>query len=470
MHVSFKDLTGGITDEVALDSADSGAFDGRLWARIFTYFKEGYLMVRSNSSSGATRGRRMALEGRTEQRAGTEQRAVASRAQVICVTRPHRPSHCSVFDFFRAVAIRSRTQETSSRCRESCRDMVSTLTATHDRTHEGFTRAAHISVFSVVFPLFLCAAYAILDLKEVGDIKLIQLRNPWGEGEWEGDWSDTSDKWTQKMRQLFNYPERTEMDGIFWMAFEGQHCTRKMQCDANHAMMCTSRSRTRHLTFAIVSLCASVSSLRALLDFCTNFQRIYICRVFDNVVELSPSGAPLSVAASAQAAANVAASKAQIAKAAAASSEKWCKVSIEGMWKGPTAVGHVCWLKKFPDRKPENNPQFALRLVESRPSIVFLTLTQPTQTGGGSYFFISLLVLSKNGLRAHDIKKSELLAGNTKCRNSREICAEVKIEAGKTYTIFVSTYNPGEECKFTLAAYCRYPVSLIELDDKVPVS
>lgn len=41
VHVSFKDLTGGITDEVALDSADSGAFDGRLWARIFTYFKEG---------------------------------------------------------------------------------------------------------------------------------------------------------------------------------------------------------------------------------------------------------------------------------------------------------------------------------------------------------------------------------------------------------------------------------------------
>ena len=124
----------------------------------------------------------------------------------------------------------------------------------------------------------------------------------------------------------------------------------------------------------------------------------------------------------------------------------------------------------FPDRKPELNPQFQLQLLESRPSIVFLTLTQPTQTGGGSYFFISLLVLSKNGLRAHDIKKSELVAGNTKCRNSREICAEVKLEAGKVYTIFVSTYNPGEECSFTLAAYCRYPVRLQEMGTNVAVS
>ena len=90
MHVSFKDLTGGITDEVALDTPDSGAFDGRLWQRLFSYFKEGYLMGCGNP-------------------------------------KPHAGN------------------------------------------------------FQVVSGIVQGHAYAILDLREAGDIKLIQLRNPWSE-------------------------------------------------------------------------------------------------------------------------------------------------------------------------------------------------------------------------------------------------------------------------------------------------
>ena len=26
--------------------------------------------------------------------------------------------------------------------------------------------------------------------------KLVKLRNPWGKGEWNGDWSDSCYKWT----------------------------------------------------------------------------------------------------------------------------------------------------------------------------------------------------------------------------------------------------------------------------------
>ena len=42
-------------------------------------------------------------------------------------------------------------------------------------------------------------AYAVLEAWEEGDIKLLKLRNPWGEVEWEGDWSDGSKLWTPDM-------------------------------------------------------------------------------------------------------------------------------------------------------------------------------------------------------------------------------------------------------------------------------
>ena len=49
-------------------------------------------------------------------------------------------------------------------------------------------------------------------------VKLIQLRNPWGKGEWTGDWSDDSDLWTTRMQNLVQYHD-SEDDGIFWMDF-----------------------------------------------------------------------------------------------------------------------------------------------------------------------------------------------------------------------------------------------------------
>ena len=48
-------------------------------------------------------------------------------------------------------------------------------------------------------------AYTLLEAKEVktsnGKEKLVHLRNPWGNGEWSGEWSDQSRKWTSDLRK-----------------------------------------------------------------------------------------------------------------------------------------------------------------------------------------------------------------------------------------------------------------------------
>eukprot|EP01038_Epipyxis_sp_PR26KG_P006609 gene6609-9076_t len=51
--------------------------------------------------------------------------------------------------------------------------------------------------------------------------KLVKLRNPWGQMEWTGDWSDTSSKWTDELKRDAD-PEGFQVanDGMFWMSFE----------------------------------------------------------------------------------------------------------------------------------------------------------------------------------------------------------------------------------------------------------
>lgn len=80
-----------------------------------------------------------------------------------------------------------------------------------------------------------CHAYSILgtfELKNSGgqltldnrgdhDVKLVKLRNPWGKGEWQQDWSDRSRLWERvsaQTKQQLGYNQKDE--GIFFMAYE----------------------------------------------------------------------------------------------------------------------------------------------------------------------------------------------------------------------------------------------------------
>ena len=46
---------------------------------------------------------------------------------------------------------------------------------------------------------------------------MLKLRNPWGSGEWQGDWSDKSQLWTPQIKQQVKFTEGD--DGVFFIEF-----------------------------------------------------------------------------------------------------------------------------------------------------------------------------------------------------------------------------------------------------------
>lgn len=65
-------------------------------------------------------------------------------------------------------------------------------------------------------------AYSLISVKELTDVngnqaQVVQVRNPWGDFEWNGDWGDNSDLWTQEARDEIKQ-ENLDGDGIFCIA------------------------------------------------------------------------------------------------------------------------------------------------------------------------------------------------------------------------------------------------------------
>ncbi|KAM9777650.1 calpain-8-like [Neosynchiropus ocellatus] len=67
-------------------------------------------------------------------------------------------------------------------------------------------------------------AYTVTGVKQLmsggGPVKLVRLWNPWGEGEWNGDWSDSSPKWKTVSREVQELCLNVSDDGEFWMTLE----------------------------------------------------------------------------------------------------------------------------------------------------------------------------------------------------------------------------------------------------------
>ena len=62
-------------------------------------------------------------------------------------------------------------------------------------------------------------AYSVIGCKEHDGTRLMKVRNPWGQFEWGGAWSDDSEEWTEEMIEAFE-PNFDTKDGTFWISFE----------------------------------------------------------------------------------------------------------------------------------------------------------------------------------------------------------------------------------------------------------
>lgn len=61
-------------------------------------------------------------------------------------------------------------------------------------------------------------AYTMIQVYHNENIRLVQLRNPWGNNhEWNGDWSDTSSKWKEHPDIALKLEWNNDPDGLFWI-------------------------------------------------------------------------------------------------------------------------------------------------------------------------------------------------------------------------------------------------------------
>ncbi|KAL9000704.1 MAG: hypothetical protein Q9169_000740 [Polycauliona sp. 2 TL-2023] len=61
-------------------------------------------------------------------------------------------------------------------------------------------------------------AYSVMEAREIKGERLLRIRNPWGDTEWQGPWSDGSEQWTPEWMELLNH--RFGDDGMFWISYK----------------------------------------------------------------------------------------------------------------------------------------------------------------------------------------------------------------------------------------------------------
>ena len=61
-------------------------------------------------------------------------------------------------------------------------------------------------------------AYTLIGAFETGGVRLVKIRNPWGQYEWNGAWNDNDPNWTDEMKGATNFSAGN--DGEFFLSIE----------------------------------------------------------------------------------------------------------------------------------------------------------------------------------------------------------------------------------------------------------
>ncbi|KAL4468366.1 hypothetical protein ABPG72_012260 [Tetrahymena utriculariae] len=126
-----------------------------------------------------------------------------------------------------AVALRDLTGAPYVNFDEKNPDSMFNFLEEHDKAGRGdiltcYTPSTEIREAQLDVGLYSGHAYSILDVRRIKtqdgqEHRILQIRNPWGKGEWKGDWSDNDTKlWNDfTMSQVPTF--KREEDGSFWM-------------------------------------------------------------------------------------------------------------------------------------------------------------------------------------------------------------------------------------------------------------